>query len=644
MAIYYNLYRFGVDEFAVGHLINGDFPDNDDERWNVIDAPRYRIEKLFAEHMQAQNTLRQCRDAEQPFVLFLRSFSSENRAEREGQAISGMITTNSIKLQEWLASYLMERSVPIIKLFGGSDMLFSGASFPGAPDTGVLSAHADNWLEVVSELVSAASAIVFLVSQLSEGVKLELEQIRNRDCQGRCLIVLLNPQKTFLRDVGDAIDTLQRAFNDFPNVFELEPPLESPRPSTTSEAFRTCLEEKLRHASAPAELDQSVDAEFSYLEPEYFLSDGYAETERFLWKELRRLKAVFHNTYWSALKARGVSYRSLRFNTEWLPAHRAYGLAIATADFAAVQAALFPLELLYTVRGSLYAFNIRALQHQYKKLADKCMPMGIRDTESQYTDHKDPLTMQASQGAALRLFQYAETAVQNKNLDIANYLYQVAVNIALACDDRDEVENKWMLSRMTHDWAKFQASTNLAKWAVVNYEFSLSLSRELEETDPKRFLPEVALCLNNLGTLHYRLGDLEACEATFQEAVEMRRGRPIDSEKYHENLGHSLMNLGIVAMARDAPETARECYEESIRVTTERLSIEPSAIMDVAHRQILLAHCLATIPGAEQDAEKAVEAAKETLPKVAAINSEAARQFEAALRQGPNSRKGCRLT
>ena len=97
------------------------------------------------------------------------------------------------------------------------------------------------------------------------------------------------------------------------------------------------------------------------------------------------------------------------------------------------------------------------------------------------------------------------------------------------------------------------------------------------------------------------------------------------------------MNLGIVATARGAPETARECYEESIRVTAEHLSTEPSAIIDLANRQILLAHCLATMPGAEQDTVDTVEAVKETLPKVAAINPEAARQFEAALRQGRGS-------
>jgi hypothetical protein len=42
MAIYFKLNRFGPDENAVGRLINGGLPDDEEQRWQVIDAPRYR--------------------------------------------------------------------------------------------------------------------------------------------------------------------------------------------------------------------------------------------------------------------------------------------------------------------------------------------------------------------------------------------------------------------------------------------------------------------------------------------------------------------------------------------------------------------------------------------------------------------------
>ena len=634
MAIHYNLYRFGMDEGAVGHLINGDFPDDEDERWQVIDAPRYRIEKLLHDHTLAQDTLRQCRDSGQPFVLFLRSFSSECTPQREGSVFGGMMTTHSQKLQEFLAFFsLAERSVPIVKLFGGFDAILPGASFPGAPDTGVLSAHADNWLDVVAELVSAASAIVFLVSDLSEGVRQEIEQIHRRNARARSLVVLMDPKKTFAAGEEVDMDALSAAFDGFPNVFELEPDRNSPRRSTMSDEFRSSLEHLLEENRLAPELDKSITAGFSYLDPEYFESSDYTETEEFLWRELRRLRTLFHDRYWAELKARGVSYRELRFSHEWLPAHRAYGLAIATADFVAIQEALTALELLYTVRGSLYSFNLQALKHQYRELANKCLPLGIRDTESRYTDHKDPLTIEPSQAAALKFFEYAETSAGNRNFDIANYLYQVAVNIALNCDGCEETENRWQLSRMTHDWAKFQASTNLSNWAVVNYEYSLSLSRELAEQDPERYLPEIALCLNNLGALQFRMDNLAACEAAFQEAVDIRRGRPAESEKYHEDLGLSLLNLGMVTAARSDFPSARAHYEDSIAVTRERLENEPAAILDLARCQLFLAQCLAKTPNAPSDLTDAVDAAMAILPQLREHDAVAAAQFEEELQK-----------
>ena len=56
--IHYNLYRFGVDEVAVGKLINGDLPSDGEERWQILDAPRYHIQRLLDEHLRAQAALR----------------------------------------------------------------------------------------------------------------------------------------------------------------------------------------------------------------------------------------------------------------------------------------------------------------------------------------------------------------------------------------------------------------------------------------------------------------------------------------------------------------------------------------------------------------------------------------------------------
>jgi len=45
--IHYNLHRCGVDELAVGQLINGELPAEDEKRRRIVDAPRFHITKLL---------------------------------------------------------------------------------------------------------------------------------------------------------------------------------------------------------------------------------------------------------------------------------------------------------------------------------------------------------------------------------------------------------------------------------------------------------------------------------------------------------------------------------------------------------------------------------------------------------------------
>ena len=114
MTIRYNLHRFGNDEFAVGHLINGDLPTDDEERWRIVDAPRYHIQKLLDEHLRAQAALRDCRDSGRPFVLFLRSFSSEHKGTRIQGFVAGSFSMHSpVAFQQWLKLFLEDEGIPI---------------------------------------------------------------------------------------------------------------------------------------------------------------------------------------------------------------------------------------------------------------------------------------------------------------------------------------------------------------------------------------------------------------------------------------------------------------------------------------------------------------------------------------------------
>lgn len=294
--IHYNLYRFGMDELAVGRLINGDLPSDDEERWQIVDAPRYHIQRLLDEHLRAQAALRACRDTGKPFVLFLRSFSSEYHDRRIEGSIGSRFLLQSVVFQDNLKFYI-EPGIPVVKLHGGSDGFYSGRS----KDALILSTHAENWSTVAAELIQAASAIVFLVGRLTAGVVEELDLIRKHDQERRCIVVLFDQDTAPGNSSG-----FRCRLPDFPHVFDGQPELMIPE-------VGRLLPSLIVDSRTKAPLEAALNLEFTYLEPAFVGSEEFACTERTIWRVLRLLRVMFEDTYWAALKAHGSLSNISRF-------------------------------------------------------------------------------------------------------------------------------------------------------------------------------------------------------------------------------------------------------------------------------------------------------------------------------------------
>lgn len=618
MTIHYNLYRFGVDEVAVGHLINGDLPTDDGERWRIVDAPRYHIQKLLDEQLRAQAALRDCRDSEKPFVLFLRSFSSEFKGNRIGGDIGDMFVMHSVRFQQWLKLHLESEGILILKLHGGSDGFFSDYG----NEAKVLSTHSDNWKTVAAELIQAASVIVFLVSHMTAGVVEEFDLIREFDQMHRCIVVLLDPSRTF-DSASDDTNNIRARLSDFPNVFELHPG------AVGTENIALTLTGLLHGARTQSPLERAIHAEFTYLEPGFTDSEDFATTETFIWRQLRLLRVMFEDTYWAALKSHGIAFRHFTFPGAWKVAHQVYGLAIATADFRAIREALSYLSILYIARGADFALLFQPLAAQYGELAAKIFLAGEPDTEARYASGPDPLKLPAKIGVAIELFQLAETAGQRQDSETAIYLYQAAVICALRAADRDDRERRWIIANMCRDWAKFQGGSAQLEWAVTNCTFAVVLFRDLAAADPDRFTPDLALCLNNLGSLHFRRSDFSAADAAFVEALKIRRAVPSESENYLINLYASLANLGLLRVEMGELDSARALYNEALTVCEKRMSAEPGAIVDLTRLQGWMSLCLARIPDAKREGLDYAQRAAANLATVSEISPESA----AALRE-----------
>ena len=623
MTIHYNLYRFGSDEFAVGRLINGDLPADDEERWSIVDAPRYRIRKLFEEHLRAQAALRDCQDSGRPFVLFLRSFSSEHQGNRMGRDVATHFSLISVHFQQWLKLHLENEETPILKLHGGSDSLLSDMG----GDAKVLSTHSDNWKTVAAELIQAAPVIVFLVSHLTAGVVEEFDLIRECDQMNRCLVVLLDPSQTPGRASGDT-KHIRARLAGFPNVFDLHPGAVGTATSYP-ENLGPALTALLHGARTQAPLESALQVEFTYLEPGFAGSEDFAETETYIWRQLRLLRVMFEDTYWAALKSHGIAFQHFTFPGAWKVAHQLYGLAIATADFRAIREALSYLSILYVARGADFALLIGPLAAQYGELAAEIFRAGEPDMEARYASGPDPLKLPAKTGVAIELFQLAEKAGQRQDSETAVYLYQAAVICALRAEDGDDRERRWIIANMCRDWAKFQGGTAQLGWAVTNYAFAVTLFRDLAAADPDRYMPDLGLCLNNLGALHFRRRDFSPAEDAFVEALKIRRAAPAESENYLVNLYTSLANLALLRVEMGELSSARALYSEALAACEKRMSSEPGVIVDLTRLQGWMALCLARIPDARRAGLEYAQRAAGNLAALSQISPESA----AALRE-----------
>ncbi|HKI36446.1 MAG TPA: CHAT domain-containing tetratricopeptide repeat protein [Gemmataceae bacterium] len=101
--------------------------------------------------------------------------------------------------------------------------------------------------------------------------------------------------------------------------------------------------------------------------------------------------------------------------------------------------------------------------------------------------------------------------------------------------------------------------------ARASFEEALATRRELARQRPDVYQPDVAMTLNNLGSVQDALNDLEAARASYQEALairrELARQRP---DVYRPDVAMTLNNLGTVQRDLNDLEAARASVEEAL--------------------------------------------------------------------------------
>ena len=599
MSIHFATFRLGGDEDAVGLLANGDVPASDDERWQMLDAARFHIERLLDEHENAQAALRRCRDEGRPFALFLRSFAVEARSQREAGQFFTQFSLSSSAFQERIAAMLKPSGVPLVRLHGGTDGFFSGGE--GAL---ILCTNERNWLDVAADLIGAAGLIVFVISHLAPGVLEELRLIRQRGNAQRCIFIVADPARTPVGTHATSTDVAMH-LEGFEHV------LHAPDAGLESTAMQTLLTQLVSASENPGgTLDHALAAPFSYVEPSFLESNDYRSTQASLWHAMRQLRVLFDDTYWAALKKHGVAFEHFRFPAAWQLAHKLFGLGIVTMDLRASREALRYIELMSYLRNADYALVLPHLAGQFAALARRIWPEGEPDTEAVHAAGPDVLKLPASTQTVIAVFEAAEKQAQRGDLDMPGCLYQAAAILALRATDEESAHRRWIAANICRDWARFQSATQPV-WAVTNLTFAACLHRELAQRDGPTYAADLALTLNNLGAACFKTNDYATCESAWTEALALRRAVAAGAERIHENLWTSLTNLALLREQQGRLDHACALYDEAA-ATTRQMAGEQAATL-LSRALALKSQCLTNAGDQTEEADACARAAWEAL-------------------------------
>ena len=99
------------------------------------------------------------------------------------------------------------------------------------------------------------------------------------------------------------------------------------------------------------------------------------------------------------------------------------------------------------------------------------------------------------------------------------------------------------------------------------YTQAVTLYRELAIARPEVYRPDVAMTLNNLGTVQRVRNDPEAALASFGEGLRIYSELPLAlQEAYRPNVATTLNNLGTAQRDLSDLEAARESFEKSLQI------------------------------------------------------------------------------
>ena len=232
---------------------------------------------------------------------------------------------------------------------------------------------------------------------------------------------------------------------------------------------------------------------------------------------------------------------------------------------------------------------------------------------------------------ALAQSNAALIASRRGNVKASEAAYSAAIRTQRQLQERapDEPGPRSALAVSLDNFAFLLASSDPQR-ADTLYQDALKLHEGLVQDFPASlgYSADLALCLNNLGSLANRTGQLEQARANYQRAVEIQERlarRAPAMHRYRADLAISYNNLGQIANRLSETQLAQESFQRARRVLEQLQADQPddlgyaSSLAGVANNEGLLFESQGNLVAASSAFEAAIRAQASVLQKASNV-------------------------
>jgi tetratricopeptide (TPR) repeat protein len=500
--------------------MKGDIPMDHEERLELFHAVLNKYASVWEGHEAARNAAIASQEGGPGFVLYLRNFGSEEH-ENPAPGVERMYDLSAAELKKGVQAQVRSAGMSLLSLRGGSDPLDEMLGFAFPFFTGQL----DNWRSIASELISAASAIVMVVSEMTPGLLDEVDLIRGMGRTSSSIVLVREAKTTLASLISDAsnpaaIATLKSSFHDFNHVYGPPPRLGWRPGQDVDPALRDwpglqCLSDLLAQAQpGKSALTAVRAAPCQVLYPRELTTPDHYAARHHMGALIRMIRG---NLQSAGLKA-PLEESVAEGGRDWehlglrLP-HTAFGIAAALEDYDAMIESLAAIAEIYTyflnevMLGFIHAgyalelLRTRGASSFYEGLAPDAGPLGT------YTRERI--------GVVYYALGRLRRAQGNPNDSQAAYIAAQRVLEPLDTPGGRRAMATTLHSHggMLHTHGHHAEAVPMAKRAIELFE----------ETDPNQFTERLGAAYHNLGSILTELGDPAGATEALNRALEIKK-------------------------------------------------------------------------------------------------------------------------